>query len=205
MKTFGAVVIIATATAVAGCNMSTPTSPSRVNGGPASLGLQGSHTGGTNADTARGGPGGSQDQSGTWTTSERNFASFLAETHFAFIELAMLANNFGDHPGVKWLGQQLVDNHMEGEVHLQNIGGPRATSMNASNQATYNTLVRLSGSAFDRQFISALVSLMESTQRRIRQENRSTDTGLGAHASGVNGRTSSLLLYARDLARLVNP
>jgi hypothetical protein len=113
----------------------------------------------------------------------------------------MLANNLGDKREVNFLGQQLIQNQMAAQANLQSIGGPRSNSLSGTNLQTYTELSRQSGSAFDRQFMSALIQLLESTLTTI--QNQSASGALGAHAADVSGWIRTTLVFARDLARLV--
>ena len=190
MKRSGTVVVIALATTLGACNVSTPTSPSMSSGGAAPPMINYTETGGGSS-------------SGILSDSDRNFAAFLASWNRSQIELGILAERLADRDLIEYFGFQMIQESTLALEQLDEISGIRLsqTSMDATHLQFLSSLSRVSGSAFDRMYMPMMVqSLLAFQQEILRRNGSSTATTLRAHANDTLVQVNAQLAFARQLS-----
>jgi putative membrane protein len=112
---------------------------------------------------------GTNDQAGasntspnaTASSSDQTFAKAATSGGMAEVKLGELAQQKGSSQAVKDFGKRMADDHQQNDAQLQsalsqaNINVPM--QIDAKDQATYNRLSKLSGSAFDRAYAQQMV------------------------------------------------
>ncbi len=95
-------------------------------------------------------------------TSDRMFMQKAAEANMAEVQLGKLAQQKGELVSVQKFGQRMEKDHSQANQQLQSIASSQGvtlpTSLNAKDQALYDRLSGLSGSAFDRAYMRAMVN-----------------------------------------------
>lgn len=95
--------------------------------------------------------------------SDSAFAKAAAEGGFAEVKLGDLAEQKGSSQEVKDFGKRMVADHSKADNNLKSaaskVNPPLSlpTQMSAKDQATYDSLSKLSGSAFDRAYAQDMV------------------------------------------------
>src|SRR4051812_452026 len=87
-----------------------------------------------------------------------NFAQKAANRSLAAVKLGELAQSNSESSNVRDLGKMMVDDHQDAigklSAMLENSGISVGNQLDAGNQAVYDRLAKLSGDAFDREFIA---------------------------------------------------
>jgi len=193
--------LLLSAVTLAACGGGSPTSPSSL---PHSVvGLGGIH-----ADDSGSGSSSNTFQNALFTP-QQNFASSLANVGFALEQWAIRAEDDADRQEVRLFARELRRHFFDLQDTLESIAGGQFThirsfsSTNASVQQSNSQLERVSGSAFDRMFMNFTVQILSTTATGIANSGMSSDSPLGRYASGRMSDVSSLLRYAREVARIV--
>jgi putative membrane protein len=104
---------------------------------------------------------GQSNSSTTVSAADRMFIEKAAEGGMAEVQLGQLATHKASSQSVKDFGQRMVTDHSQANDQLKNIastqGVPVPTSLTAKDQALYDRLSGLSGTAFDRAYMQAMV------------------------------------------------
>ena len=93
--------------------------------------------------------------------SDETFARKAAEGGLAEVELGQLAEEKGQSQAVKDFGQRMVTDHSKANDELKNAAAQEniklPDKLNAKEQAIYDGLSKLSGSAFDKAYAHNMV------------------------------------------------
>ncbi|MGE5450703.1 MAG: DUF4142 domain-containing protein [Acidobacteriota bacterium] len=123
---------------------------------------------------------GSKDHaSGPLNTEEQSFAKTAAESGLYEVAVAKLATEKAQNADVKAMAKTLVDDHSKANGQLTQAIGSRMTlptSIPVDKQKTIDTLNKLSGADFDRQFVKMVglqdhqtdISLFEGAQNFVK-------------------------------------
>lgn len=96
------------------------------------------------------------------TANDEQFAVKAAKAGNAEVKLGQLAQEKGSNEAVKQFGQRMVQDHSKASTELklaaakENIVLPTG-GLDAEDQATYDALSKLSGSAFDKAYVRDMV------------------------------------------------
>lgn len=136
-------------------------------------------------------------------TSDANFLQDVVRIDSTDAEIGGLAIQKSSSAGVKKLGQMLIDDHA--------TAGPAATrlanTLNVSlpvdpapdQQATYNALIGLSGAAFDRAFIDAVIQSKRAAIAKYEAQAQGGDSDVAAYAEKTLPDLQDQLRMARML------
>ncbi len=101
-------------------------------------------------------------QSTTVNKADRMFIHKAAEGGMAEVQLGQLAEQRASSQAVKDFGQRMVTDHGKADQKLDSLassdGVTVPTTLDAKDQALYDRLSGLSGSAFDRAYMRAMVN-----------------------------------------------
>jgi putative membrane protein len=93
--------------------------------------------------------------------SDKTFAMKAAEGGMAEVDLGNLAQQKASNPEVKQFGQRMVTDHSKANDDLKQVAGKDnitlPAEMSASDKALKSRLEKLSGDAFDRAYMEAMV------------------------------------------------
>jgi putative membrane protein len=95
------------------------------------------------------------------TTAEKTFVTKAVKGNFAEVELGKLASQKSNSPDVKAFGEQMVTDHSKANDNLKPItdsnGVQWPTQLTDECKTLYDRLSKLSGPAFDKIYIHAMV------------------------------------------------
>lgn len=142
------------------------------------------------------------------SSSDQTFVKKAAEGGMAQVELGKLAADKASSPDVKQFGQKMVDDHgkandqLKGLAQSKNITLP--TELSAKDKALHDRLSKLSGPAFDRAYMRAMVTGHTKDVNEFRTESKSgADADVKAWASNTLPTLETHLKMAKDANRAV--
>lgn len=107
-------------------------------------------------------------------SSDATFALKAAQGGIAEVKLGQLALEKASSPDVKSFAQKMVDDHSKANEELKTaVAKDRMTlptTMDAKDQALYNKLRNLSGPAFDKAYMKAMVKDHEEDIKKFQNE-----------------------------------
>jgi putative membrane protein len=110
-------------------------------------------------------------------SADNTFVMKMANGGMAEVDLGKLAVKNGGSQDVKSLGQRMIDDHSKAGDDLKaiadrkNIAWP--TQLDARSQAQHDKLAALNGDAFDRAYLSAMLSDHKKDAAELRAESKS--------------------------------
>jgi len=117
------------------------------------------------------------DAEGKLAPADSMFVRKAAEGGMAEVKLGQLAKDRGSNKAVKDFGDRMVRDHSKANDELNNVASNKAAtsrdSMNASNKALYDRLSRLSGDAFDKAYMRAMIEDHQEDVSEFRRESQS--------------------------------
>jgi len=141
-----------------------------------------------------------------FAASPNSPATFLQEvvrTDSTEVQIGQLALKKTSSAGVKKLGQMLIDDHATSGQEATRIANTMQVSLavneSVDQAATYQALSGLSGSAFDRAFIDAII---HSKQAAIAEYEQQAASGEGEVAAFA-GKTLPVLEGHLSMARML--
>jgi putative membrane protein len=140
--------------------------------------------------------------------ADHQFVVGAARGGMAQVELGKLAAQKGSRPEVKQFGQRMVDDHGKAVDELRTLAQNKnitlPTSIAAKDRALQNRLSKLSGPAFDRAYMSAMVTDHTKDVSAFRRTSQSARDGdVKAWASKTLPTVQQHLQLARDGNRAV--
>ena len=136
-------------------------------------------------------------------TSDANFLQEVVRTDSTEVEIGQLALNKSSSAGVKKLGQMLIDDHTASGQEATRLANTLQVSLpvneSVDQAAIYQALSRLSGSAFDRAFIDAIIHSKQAAIAEYEQQVASNDGEVAAFA----GKTLPNLQNRLSMARML--
>lgn len=136
------------------------------------------------------------------------FSSAAAQAGLTEVELGRLAVQRGSNPAVKSFGQQMIEDHSRANSELKTIATRKnialPTDLNSDQKATMDKLAKLSGSEFDKEYMSDMVKDHEADAKEFEsQANKGTDADIKAFAAKTLPMIQRHLQLARDVANQV--
>lgn len=121
-------------------------------------------------------------------SADSAFAMKAAQGGMAEVKLGQLAADKATSPDVKAFGQQMVDDHTKANNDLKSTAESEnmtlPTDVNAKQQAMYDKLSKMSGSAFDKMYVNAMVKDHEEDVKDFQKEaNTGQDSKIKDFAS----------------------
>lgn len=127
---------------------------------------------------------------GKTSPAARKFMDKAAEGGLAEVQLGQLAEQKASSQSVKDFGKRMVTDHSQINDRLKTLassdGVALPTTMDAKDQALYNKLSGLSGPAFDRDYMRAMVKDHKTDVAEFQKEaNTSRNEGVKSFASST--------------------
>ena len=155
-------------------------------------GSQGRTGPGSGSQTSR--PAGQSDtktdtkSSGTVAAADQHFVTDVALDGMAEVELGQLAQQKAESSEVKDFAKRMVDDHGKANDELKSLASSKSitlpTTVDAKHKATHDRLAKLSGAAFDRAYMQAMVSDHQQAVKMFRQQSTSAkDADIKAFAA----------------------
>lgn len=143
---------------------------------------------------------GAEQATATNQISDQEFVMNAARANMAEIELGKLAETRGLSEQVKMFGKRMVDDHQKALDKLKTVATNDKIilpiTLDQKDQALKERLEKLSGSAFDRAYMSAMVEDHRQDVAEFRSES------LNAKAADVRQYASSTLPTLEDHLKL---
>jgi putative membrane protein len=122
------------------------------------------------------------------TSGDSTFADKAAQGGMAEVKLGQLAKDKASSQAVKDFGQKMIDDHTKANDDLKGVAAKEGvtlpTSLDARDQATYDRLSKLSGTAFDKAYMRDMVADHRTDVNEFRRESdHGTNPGLKAFAA----------------------
>ncbi len=212
MKQFVTIVSVVLASfGLASCSDSLPTAPGGVASSTSTPIIPLPSTPGSRLGTAA--------EGNNFSSSLNNdFVGFAAVANEALIELSELAVNRADLPEVKRFAAQLLQDYrialnqlraaaagsFDGSANASSSSAvPSRVSLDATHQQLITQLARLSGSEFDRVYMTIVVQDLQVAIERYQQNRSSGSSSMHAYTSERLTHLEQDYEMARDLARRV--
>jgi putative membrane protein len=107
-------------------------------------------------------------------SADAAFAMKAAQGGLAEVKLGKLAAEKASNADVKAFGQQMVDDHSKANEKLMSVAQAENMTLpadvNSKQQATYDKLSKLSGSAFDKAYVNDMVMDHEEDVKEFQKE-----------------------------------
>jgi len=142
------------------------------------------------------------------SSGDRTFVTKASQGGSAEVKLGQLAADKAENPKVKDFGKRMVDDHGKANNELSSIAQKKniqtPTDLTAKDKALETRLSGLSGSAFDRAYMSAMVKDHETDIAEFEKEaNNGSDSDIKAFASKTVPTLKEHLQMAKDAASAV--
>jgi putative membrane protein len=141
-------------------------------------------------------------------TSDETFVKKAAEGGMAEVELGKLAADKATSNDVKQFGQKMVEDHSKANDQLKSLAQAKnitlPADLNAKDKALSDRLSKLSGPAFDRAYMRAMVSDHTKDVNEFRTEAKAgADSDVKSWASNTLPTLETHLKMAQDANRAV--
>jgi len=114
---------------------------------------------------------------GKLAPTDTTFVRKAAEGGMAEVRLGQLAKEKASNKAVKEFGDRMVKDHIKANDELKEVASKKGItlrdSMNASDKALYDRLSRLSGDAFDKAYMRAMLQDHQEDVAEFRRESQS--------------------------------
>ena len=140
--------------------------------------------------------------------SDQTFVIGAAKGGLAEVELGKLAQDKAASTEVKNFGKRMVDDHSKANDELQSLAKTKnimlPTDLDAKDKAVRDRLSKLSGAAFDRAYMNAMVTDHRKDASEFKRESTAgTDPDVKAFASKTLTTVEEHLKLAQDTTKAV--
>jgi putative membrane protein len=161
-------------------------------------------TGATNANANRG------TTASALSEHDRQFFTEAAHGGMAEVEMGRLATERASNPAVKQFGQRMVDDHTRANNELKQLAARKGvtlpTALDSEQRDKLDRLSKLSGAAFDREYMKEMVADHDKDVEEFQKESeRATDPDVKAFASKTLPMLQQHLELAGETNKKVNP
>jgi putative membrane protein len=151
----------------------------------------------------------SQQPAGALSRSDRDFVTRAAQDGMAEVALGELAARQASNNEVKQFAQRMIDDHTKANNELKELASKEGitfpSEVSAKQKALQDRLAKLSGTNFDREYMSAMVKDHDNAVALFEKESRSgSDPELKAWAEKTLPTLREHQKMARDLAGKVS-
>jgi putative membrane protein len=137
--------------------------------------------------------------------SAEEFVKAIGGVNIAEVQLGKLAAEKGSSQQVKQFGQRMVNDHATANDELKAIAGKKnitlPTAIDAKHKAEYDRLSKLSGEAFDREYIRGMVEGHQEVLADFRQQSQS---GQDAEVKAFAAKTLPTIEAHLEQAQSIN-
>jgi putative membrane protein len=127
---------------------------------------------------------------GAGAAADRTFAMNVAKDGMAEVELGKLAVEKAANADVKKFGQRMVDDHSKANDELKALAATKNITLpaapDAAQKAEHDKLMKLSGAAFDRAYMQAMV---QGHMKAVASFKRESQTGKDAEIKAFAAKT----------------
>jgi putative membrane protein len=168
----------------------------------------GAQTGQSRAGQSRAGQSKTDPGMRRSSSADQTFVKKAAEGGMAEVELGRLAAEKGSSSEVKQFGQKMADDHGKANDQLKSLAQTKnitlPTDLNAKDKALRDRLSKMSGAAFDRAYMRAMVTDHTKDVNEFKTEAKSgADADVKSWASNTLPTLETHLKMAHDANRAV--
>ncbi len=142
---------------------------------------------------------------GQLTGADKTFVTKAAEGGLAEVQLGQLAQQKAQDPKVKEFGQRMVDDHTKANDQLKSIASQKGvtlpTDLNAKDKAEMDRLNKLSGTQFDKAYMSHMVQDHTKDVSEFQKESKS---GKDSDVKSFASTTLPTLQQHLQMAKQIN-
>jgi putative membrane protein len=139
------------------------------------------------------------------STADQKFVKEAASGGMAEVQLGQLAVQKASNSQVKQFGQRMVDDHTKANSELKSVASKDSITLpaeiDAKDKATYDSLSKLSGTAFDRAYMRDMVKDHTADVNEFQKE---ANNGANPDLKSFAGKTLPTLQEHLRLARETN-
>lgn len=139
------------------------------------------------------------------TTTDQKFVKDAASGGMAEVQFGQLAAQKASNAQVKQFGQRMIDDHTKADNQLKSIASKDnitlPSEMSARDKTTYDSLSKLSGTAFDRAYMRDMV---KDHQTDVNEFQKEANNGSNPDLKSFAGTTLPTLQEHLRLARETN-
>lgn len=186
-----------------GAPAGSPTAPA--NAAPAQTGMKPAPAAAPNSPAAVIAPApvpGAKGSADTPSAADRSFIMEAASGGLAEVELGQLAKENGQSEQVKQFGQHMIDDHGKANMELSGLAGAKGMTLPnapaAKHKALKDRLAKLTGAAFDKQYMREMVKDHENDVAAFKRESTG---GKDADVTGWAKKTLPTLEQHLTMAR----
>jgi putative membrane protein len=144
------------------------------------------------------------------SSEDRAFLTEAAQGGMAEVEMGRLATERASNPAVKQFGQRMVDDHSKANDELKQVAARKGvtlpTALDSEHRDKMERLSKLSGAAFDREYMKEMVADHDKDVKEFQKESeRATDPDVKAFASKTLPTLEQHLELAGETNKKVNP
>jgi Predicted outer membrane protein len=148
-------------------------------------------------------------ESSSHAAGDSSFAMKAAQANMAEVELGKLAQQKAMSEDVKKFGQMMVEDHTKALDDLKSAAASKnvtwPTTLDAEHKKLSDKLSKLSGAAFDREYMQAMVDGHKKVAADLRKESQSgSDSELKAWASKTLPTVEAHLKQAETINKSVH-
>ena len=145
---------------------------------------------------------------GKLAPADTTFVRKAAEGGMSEVKLGQLAAEKASNRAVKDFGERMVKDHGKAGDELKQVASKKGISlrdsMNATDKATYDRLSKLSGGAFDKAYMRAMIDDHQEDVSEFRQESQNAkDPDIRQFAAKTLPTLQEHLRMAKDAAAQV--
>lgn len=127
---------------------------------------------------------------GNVSSADTEFMNKAAQGGMAEVELGKMASTKAQNQEVKQFGQQMTADHTRANNELKTLAAGKnvtlPTDVGAIHQATMDKLSKLSGAAFDKEYVKAMV---EDHEKDVAEFQKQADSGTNADVKAFAAKT----------------
>jgi putative membrane protein len=140
--------------------------------------------------------------------ADQTFVMKTANVGMAEVELGTLAMQKSAKSEVKQFGQMMVDDHTKAGEELKALAGQKGiawpSDLDAAHKATRDKLSKLTGEAFDRAYMDAMVSGHRAAAQEFKAESQSgKDPDVKAWAAKTLPTIEMHLMHAQHVNQML--
>ena len=139
------------------------------------------------------------------SSADKGFMDNAAQGGMAEVKMGELAVSKAANADVKKFGQQMVDDHTKANTELKTLAGGKnvtlPTDVNAEQKETFDKLSKLSGAAFDKEYVKDMV---EDHEKDVAEFQKQTTAAEDSDVKSFATKTLPTLKSHLDMIKDIN-
>ena len=147
----------------------------------------------------------SSNMSKTVSSADKDFMNKAAQGGMAEVKLGELAASKAQNADVKQFGQQMVTDHTKANNDLKTLAAGKGvtlpTDVNAEQKTMYDKLSKLSGAAFDKEYVKGMV---EDHEKDVADFTKQSESAADSDLKTFAAKTLPTLKSHLDMIKGIN-